>query len=88
MTCGDPAANLPTSRSISIQVSLPVLGVLQAMMEDDRDAVSGPKRRHQVAPAQPARVRYAERTALLERAAAAASTVVASRGCPIHGDRS
>ena len=56
----------PTSRSVSIQVPLPVLGVLrdvrqafhglcistgmqvlQAMMEDDRDAVCGPKGQHQ-----------------------------------------
>lgn len=58
----------PTSRSVSIRVPLPVLGVLrdvphachglcistglqvlQAMMEDDREAVCGPKGRHHAA---------------------------------------
>ena len=58
----------PTSRSVSVQVPLPVLGVLtgvrqafhglcirtgmqvlQAMMEADREALCGPKGRHQAA---------------------------------------
>lgn len=65
MTGGGPAANPQPPGSVSIQVPLPVLGVLrdvrrafhglcistglqvlQAMMEDDRDAVCGPKGRH------------------------------------------